>query len=42
VRVLERHPECVTTLPNWVWLDTPMKVLSVAERLLKFTDKRPV
>jgi hypothetical protein len=47
VRVLERHPEPMGLagdgypLPGWCWLETPMKVLSVAEHLLEFTDKQP-
>jgi hypothetical protein len=42
VRVLERHPEGIDTLPDWVWLDTPTKVLAVAAHLLEFTDERPL
>jgi hypothetical protein len=41
VRVLARHPEGLATLPGWCWLDTPMKVLAVAEHLLEFRDEPP-
>jgi hypothetical protein len=39
VRVLARHPEGLTTLPGWCWLDTPGKVRHVAEHLLEFTEE---
>jgi hypothetical protein len=46
-RVLERHPEPLGLagngypLPGWCWLETPRKVLSVAEHLLKFRETSP-
>jgi hypothetical protein len=42
VRVLERHPEGIATLPDWVWLDTPQKVRAVSAHLLEFTEDPPV
>jgi hypothetical protein len=41
VRVLERHPEGIATLPDWCWLDMPGKVRAVAEHLLEFTKEEP-
>jgi hypothetical protein len=38
VRVLQRHPEGLTTIPGWCWLETPMKVLAVSEYLLEFRE----
>jgi len=42
VRVLERHPEGLASLPGWCWLDTPGKVLAVSTHLLEFRDEPPV
>jgi hypothetical protein len=47
VRGLERHPEPLGLagdgypLPGWCWLDTPLKVMSVAEHLLEFREDPP-
>jgi hypothetical protein len=41
VRVLERHPEGIKTLPDWVWLDTPQKIRAVSAHLLEFTEEPP-
>jgi hypothetical protein len=41
VPVLERHPEGVTGLPGYVWLDMPGKVRSVHEWELEFTEDPP-
>jgi hypothetical protein len=41
VRVLKRQPEGIANPPGWVWLETPMKVLSVAEHLLEFSQDPP-
>jgi hypothetical protein len=41
VPVLERHPEGLSTLPGWCWLDLPGKVQHVAEHLLEFTRSPP-
>jgi hypothetical protein len=41
VRVLDRHPEGVTTIPGWCWLDTWPKVLAVSEHLLEFREDPP-
>jgi hypothetical protein len=41
VRVLERHPEGLSTLPGWCWLDTPEKMRHVAEHLLEFREDPP-
>jgi hypothetical protein len=38
VPVLERHPEGVETLPGYVWLDTPGKVLHVEAARLEFRE----
>ena len=42
-RVLERNLEAMNPepLPNYVWLDTPGKVLHTDERHLEFTDDPP-
>jgi hypothetical protein len=39
VQVLERHPEGLSTLPGWCWLDTSGKPQHVAEHLLEFTEE---
>jgi hypothetical protein len=41
VPVLERHPEGLSTLPGYVWLDTPAKPLHVAEHMLEFREDPP-
>jgi hypothetical protein len=41
VRVLDRHPEGIATLPDWCWLDTPAKVRAVAEHFLEFRQDPP-
>ena len=40
-RVLERNPEAMNpnSLPGYVWLELPRKVLHADERYLEFTDK---
>jgi hypothetical protein len=41
VRVLERHPEGISTVQGWCWLDTSPKVLAVSEHLLEFREDPP-
>jgi hypothetical protein len=46
VRALDRHPDPLGLandgypVAGYVWLETPAKVLSVAEHLLEFTEER--
>lgn len=43
VRVLERNPEAMNPdpMPDYVWLDTPEKVLHVEESRLQFREDLP-
>ena len=40
-RVLERNLEAMNPDPDFVWLETPGKVLHVDERVLEFTEVPP-
>jgi hypothetical protein len=40
-RVLDRHAERVSALPDWCRLETPGKVLAVSMHLLEFRDEPP-